>query len=702
LDIFQYFHNFSPRNISTNSNSTYCNMAETSLPPHRFCADLVELSKHHMAFLRSLHIQGVTLSRPGPESLRRYRDLWLPLVHQRSFEKLIPPADIAWLWHCHRLAPFRYSSYCKKRFGGDGSVEANPPFSVQFEQDSEVLFLGAKDDTTVQDVASRTVDLWTASYPNETFHLSRPRCVDLHDDIESDSDLCLDGFDLLASTDRQAAFLWQVSAPNFSEHSFLEEGLRNYHKFLHLKGKNDPSMVIVPTYQIDLFWHTHMLSSIRGYYSDCKAIIGYEMHHDDSLNDRTEGGRLDVAFAATKAAWMQLYGERYEVEGGMYRGEPPMLYYTPSFVLDSIMMNNLSKMQALPDHPFNKFIGIQGASSTNPSPGSGAYDMETIWCWKETQSQMGSHHPSEVVSADDCWIRYSSEDNDTLESSFQQYGGKYRVTICNGAYEVDFATMKQTKVQTGFEREVKRFVKTTAADGTSTTVETSATASASTSYDVAVATPVVQWTDPRGNAPDGEPGFILPNVRSNRKGVNNNPQKRDYIFGKATCGRGYYHVNTREAYQILEKRIKARKRRIEEDIAYAKCCQCGFSKETPYILQKERELMDLTEYETIVQARAKADIPIGTVGIPATLAGDPRRNDYYTDDGQWLFPYAMYTSGGGCGAIGAHAGGCGGKTCMLTLLCTNWDTNSPFANCWNVRCSGVRWRSVRRRSLRWR
>jgi hypothetical protein len=271
---------------------------------------------------------------------------------------------------------------------------------------------------------------------------------------------------------------------------------------------------------------------------------------------------------------MQLYGERYEVEGGMYRGEPPMLYYTPSFVLDSIMMNNLSKMQALPDHPFNKFIGIQGASSTN-----------------------------------------------------------------------------------------------TAADGTSTTVETSATASAptsqaaSTSYDVAVATPVVQWTDPRGNAPDGEPGFILPNARSTQKGVNNNPQKRDYIFGNATCGRGYYHVNTREAYQILEKRIKARKRRIEEDIAFAKCCQCGFSKETPYILQKERELRDLIEYETIVQARAKADIPIGTVGIPVTLAGDPRRDNYYTDDGQWLFPYAMYTAGGGCGATGAHAGGCGGKTC---------------------------------------
>ncbi|KAG7343119.1 glycine-rich domain containing protein [Nitzschia inconspicua] len=97
---------------------------------HQFSSDLVVLAKHHIEFLRALHEHGITLSRPSLESLRRYRDLWLPLVHANTNTNqdryLIPPADIAWLWHCHRLAPFKYVSYCKARFN-DIVLEAKAP-----------------------------------------------------------------------------------------------------------------------------------------------------------------------------------------------------------------------------------------------------------------------------------------------------------------------------------------------------------------------------------------------------------------------------------------------------------------------------------------------------------------------------------------------------------------------------------------------
>ena len=77
-----------------------------------FSVDLVTLSRAHVAFLRRAHAAGVSLQRPSAESVRRYRELWLPLLAARGgaaelalAEDLVPPLDIAWLWHTHRLAP---------------------------------------------------------------------------------------------------------------------------------------------------------------------------------------------------------------------------------------------------------------------------------------------------------------------------------------------------------------------------------------------------------------------------------------------------------------------------------------------------------------------------------------------------------------------------------------------------------------------
>ena len=104
-----------------------------------FSVDLVSHSKDHIAFLRALHSHGITWSRLSSESLRRYRDLWLPLVSQNRGAQLVPPVDIAWLWHCHRLAPFRYTYYCKQRF--QEPLEQNPPFKCLFSDATTSLVL---------------------------------------------------------------------------------------------------------------------------------------------------------------------------------------------------------------------------------------------------------------------------------------------------------------------------------------------------------------------------------------------------------------------------------------------------------------------------------------------------------------------------------------------------------------------------------
>jgi hypothetical protein len=112
-------------------------------------------------------------------------------------------------------------------------------------------------------------------------------------------------------------------------------------------------MVLVPTYQIDLMWHTHILSSLSIYNKDCEAMIGSTFHHDDSFNDRTEGGILDTSYRSTKELWRKEYGADYVVEGGMYRGEPPAPYFKEKWAA--------TKTNIIP-------VTVEmGASSTSPA-----------------------------------------------------------------------------------------------------------------------------------------------------------------------------------------------------------------------------------------------------------------------------------------------------------------------------------------------
>jgi hypothetical protein len=82
--------------------------------------------KRHVAFLERVHDD--TLNRgsflylsPAMLSVAalRYGKLWLPmLVTQKNDEKgLVPPVDVAWVWHLHRLNPLGYAAFCLELFG---------------------------------------------------------------------------------------------------------------------------------------------------------------------------------------------------------------------------------------------------------------------------------------------------------------------------------------------------------------------------------------------------------------------------------------------------------------------------------------------------------------------------------------------------------------------------------------------------------
>jgi len=257
-----------------------------------FSCNLQLEAKKHITFLQTLHLSGITIQKPSIESLRRYSKLWLPLVyhHDRLKEKnkgisesscdegLIPPNDIAWLWHCHRLAPYRYVKHIQSVIIGKhedhqakslhDTLDPTFPFVVQLIDNS---INKTFEPSVHQNAAKYTQTLWEELYPNESFFIK----VDDPLQLEAMDNTQLSGFDILDSCERQAAFLWQVSQTNFSNDKFLRKGVKNYYKFIALmkETKKKTHRFLVPTYQIDLMWHTHILHSIKMYHKDCMRII---------------------------------------------------------------------------------------------------------------------------------------------------------------------------------------------------------------------------------------------------------------------------------------------------------------------------------------------------------------------------------------------------------------------------------------------
>jgi len=604
-----------------------------------FSVDLLQNAKQHISFLKGLHSLGVTIRPTSLESFERYRDQWLPMVANYSSESnhdfhrsLIPPPDIAWLFHCHRLAPFRYASYCRQTFRAVHN-RAYRPFSFQSLSSSSEMIVHCGTETEAQ----ITRALWSDLYPDEPFFLNEDNAKEKQEKETTESNHSeefLDGFDLRGSTDRQSAFLWQVSGPLFSNDRFLKDGIERYHKFILLRrkandknnNKNNKIAIVVPTYQIDLMWHTHILSSLAMYHRDCRSLLGdrSSLNHDDGLNDRSEGGTLDVAFNETKALWNTMYSQEYSVCGGMYRGEPPREYFSPTW-------NNRVTGDYLP------LVGIHGASSTNPVENE---EEQIIWTWRESKCQMHTHTTDVIVGHEDnCWIKYDTLSNERLEHEFRDSGGEGSCKLAN-RYIVFFETMKQTTIATGQKRDVCRHV------GNAATIKLHR-----------------KWTPVTGRTPFGNRGFIKAQEKSTSIRHNANPKRSDYVFGRKGTNLGYFHITTKEAYEVLENRVMVHEQRQESCIAMVQCCTLGLCNNSPKTKEREADLQKLQDVRLICKERAKASGLDGDVsGLPARFKNS---NQHFAPNGTWLVPEAYYTAGGGCGYMAYSGGGgaCGAGAC---------------------------------------
>lgn len=101
------------------------------------------------------------------------------------------------------------------------------------------------------------------------------------------------------------------SAGYFSDKSpaFIAEAEQRYLKFLNLyrlhRGK------LVPTKEIDEFWHLHMLRP-KAYAEDCRRIVGEIIDHRPAVEmSEADKARMVEEFRRTARLWREEYGEIY-------------------------------------------------------------------------------------------------------------------------------------------------------------------------------------------------------------------------------------------------------------------------------------------------------------------------------------------------------------------------------------------------------
>ncbi|KAK9678359.1 hypothetical protein RND81_11G206500 [Saponaria officinalis] len=274
--------------------------------------DLVEAAKKHLLFLaavdRNRHLyEDHVLQR----AIYRYNAYWLPLLAKHlknpvSEDPLVVPLDCEWIWHCHRLNPIRYKFDCEKLYGRILGYH-NVVSSIQASSKSKIE------------------EIWNKMYPEEPYELdiNRPFSEDVMQNGPQNEKFT--SYDLLAAVKRQIPFTFQISRPHMSDDLFLREAEARYKGFLHLARvnmKKNVQQFCVPTYDVDLMWHTHQL--YPSYYcKDLINIVGKVLQHDDTDSDRSKGNKLDTGFTETSKQFEETFGKRYWKAGAMYRGNAP-------------------------------------------------------------------------------------------------------------------------------------------------------------------------------------------------------------------------------------------------------------------------------------------------------------------------------------------------------------------------------------------
>ncbi|KAG2695677.1 hypothetical protein I3760_07G023800 [Carya illinoinensis] len=201
--------------------------------------DLVSAARRNIEFLRIvadtrwLHEKARVV-----EAIRRYNELWMPLVSDLTVvgstpPLVLPPLDVEWVWFCHTLNPVSYRQYCELKFS---KLIGKPAI---FNEGNEEYAL------------MRCKEIWSRKYPSEPF------------ENETDLDVRIPAVtdeELLAEVTKHRFLYSKFSEAYRSEIVYLIAARHRYKGFLHMVQRfSDECSRFVPASDILLMWLTHQV-----------------------------------------------------------------------------------------------------------------------------------------------------------------------------------------------------------------------------------------------------------------------------------------------------------------------------------------------------------------------------------------------------------------------------------------------------------
>ena len=250
--------------------------------------DLTASAREHIEFLRSVHLCERDLYHAGYDlcqAIAAYVDSWLVKLNDSTNDSVVelPALDVAWIWYLHKTDPLSYQRDCIRWYGRilDVPIGVNP-----FQHSS--------------------------SLSTPTKQKESDECPKIDTDFMER---------IISSAKNKSSFLWHVNWPEYEDGIFLEESVERYEMMLLLMTKN-PTQFIVPTYDIDNIWHTHLAFPSR-YIEDCRKVVGHDVG-----TDRSSGSLLSQCSATTESLWNETFSCPWRNEGAMSRGEPPSWYWS--------------------------------------------------------------------------------------------------------------------------------------------------------------------------------------------------------------------------------------------------------------------------------------------------------------------------------------------------------------------------------------
>ncbi|XP_040960624.1 uncharacterized protein [Gossypium hirsutum] len=228
----------SKQTLNEMSSSTIRSLSEISeTETIHLSVDLVSAARRNIGFLRSVYeCQWLHQRATIIEAIRRYDEVWMPLISNLTVEgstppMVLPPFDVEWVWFCHTLNPVGYRKYCETRF----SKQIGKP-AIFNEENEEYALMRCK-------------QIWVQKFSSEPFE----------NEVESDSkNQPLMNKDLFNEVEKHKFLYSKFAEPYLSELVYLIAARQRYKGFLYMMQRfGDGCFRFVPALDILLMLLTH-------------------------------------------------------------------------------------------------------------------------------------------------------------------------------------------------------------------------------------------------------------------------------------------------------------------------------------------------------------------------------------------------------------------------------------------------------------